>query len=163
MVDKAGNTKLFDGSGRLTEIRSNTSNDRITLAYNGTLLSTITDGSGQVITITRNAENKVTAITDPYGRAVIWSYSDEKTMRLTYPDTKTIQFNYDNNRLSQITQRDGAKIKFTYPITGLTSHINRVSELRELSTSNSVGSIFAFDYSQGNATRITDSEGGKYE
>ena len=76
MVDKAGNTKLFDGSGRLTEIRSNTSNDRITLAYN----ATITDGSGQVITITRNAENKVTAITDPYGRAVIWSYSDEKTM-----------------------------------------------------------------------------------
>ena len=160
LTDKQKNKKTFTSGGRLLSVQSNQSNDKITYTYAGDMyLSKITDGSGHTISITRNENNAITAITGSLGTTNFY-YSGSKLVQIKYPDSKSIYFTYDSAyRLISVTSRDGSKIEYSYSTVGDTANQHRVAGVVEKSSSNVSGNYINFEYNPGNFTKVTDNDG----
>src|ERR1019366_1919787 len=85
-------------------------NNVTTLSYSAGNLTAITDTFGRTLTLTYNANNHLSSVTDPLGRVTVFSYdaSGAQLVRITDPLGKTTNYSY--NGLHQVTSmidRDG--------------------------------------------------------
>ncbi|MBI5055220.1 MAG: RHS domain-containing protein [Nitrospirae bacterium] len=79
-------------------------------------LTSVIDRNGNRITLTRGTNNKLTQITDPYGRTITVSYnpsSSTKITSITLPDGNTINYAY-GTYLNKVTYPDNSYRDYEY-------------------------------------------------
>jgi len=114
ITDKKSNKLKFTKNGYLWTI-TDSNNNTMTLAYDGTVLKSVTDGSGRKTTFEVLSNGYLTGIIDPAGRKTSFAYNGTQLSKITYPDGKSTSFSYDSNsKLISITNYDGYKITYTY-------------------------------------------------
>ncbi len=91
-------------------------------------LQTITDRNGNTITLTY-AGGELTAVTDPYGRAIHYTYNATGHLtKETDPLGRTTTFTYDSSgrHLSKVTDPDGKTTQYTYnALNQMTTKVDR--------------------------------------
>ncbi|HEX3150378.1 MAG TPA: RHS repeat-associated core domain-containing protein [Gemmataceae bacterium] len=165
-------TLVSDFEGRTASLRDNTGSDlRMSFDASGRVARTET-AAGQIWTQVRNDDGHVTAITDPLGHTVQYSYQDN--FLTGYTDARGFNTSYQidatGNRIA-IAHPGGGTEKFIYDPAGvLVESINRRGNAVQTIT-NADGQItrriFAdgshTDYvldPRGNVASVTDSVGG---
>ncbi|MEK7205207.1 MAG: DUF6531 domain-containing protein, partial [candidate division NC10 bacterium] len=81
------------------------------------LLVSQSDRNGNTVLITRDSQGRVTALTEPRGRALTFSYSGTNLRidRITDPLGRTVQYAYDGQgRLMSVTDPAGGVTQYTY-------------------------------------------------
>src|SRR5262249_16287377 len=87
----------------------------------GSMLTSITDANGNVITLTRNfgAPFDVTEVADPVGRTLQLDYDAAGHITsITDPIGRTVSYTYANGLLDTFTNLLGKKTKYTYTAKG---------------------------------------------
>lgn len=165
LTDKQNNKKVFDSGGKLIEIYSNQSTDKIRLTYDsGGYLTKVTDGAGQEITFGRNSNHAVTSITSALGTTTFGFYGANLTS-ITYPDGEHTYISYyDDGRFRIIDNRDGSSVYYEYPTTGSDADKSRVVRVTERSDypasgGRQDGNYLTFSYDSGNFTQVIDKQG----
>ncbi len=113
--------EVYNGDGQLLSI-TNRDGQSITLSYTLGLLSSVTHFSGRVLTLTRDASDRVASLTDPAGNVYTYDYDVNGMLEfVTFPDdtpgTSTdnpqIQYHYedinDNALVTGITDELGVR------------------------------------------------------
>ncbi len=141
----------FDSAGKLTAFADRNGNVA-TLAYNGSLLTTVTLPDGRAVTFSYNASNRLAQVTDPLSRTVQFTYNASGDL-ITVNDVRgfVTSFVYDtSHRLTFITDANGHTfVQNTYDAGG------RVT--RQLDAQNNPTT---FGYDQANRrTAVTDTLG----
>ena len=124
---------IFNTGGKLTKIKSIDSVSSISITYSDGLVSKITDGSGDSITITRNSNGTVKSISDPYSRKINFTYTGNDLTKITFYDNTAINISYQNNLLTDFWSVDGYKSHVTY-ITTTSNIVNNKVESIELNS-----------------------------
>ncbi len=138
--------------------------NRITAGYNGTLLTSLTDSSGQWIDLNYNSSGRVTKLTNSAGQTTAYSYDSTNqfllsaTQYLSAGDTVgyTTSYTYDTsaanavlaNTLLSVTAPDGTQQSFSYDNEG------RLSQ----SYLNGGAQTMTYAYSEGQVT-ATNADG----
>ena len=163
-------TDLSFSGATLTKETNNT----ITLRYkNGTiwrfspsarvvgfrLLSAIIDTNGNQLTIERNANDKITRITEPSGRSLNFTITNNRISEVTDPIGRSVKYAYNTNGLlSAITDAAGGVTRYTYDSAGriltITDPKNIVFNSNEYSSvsgrilkqTEADGSVWKFQY-----------------
>jgi YD repeat-containing protein len=109
----------FDPQGHMTSVRER-NGQGLTLAYNGSKLTTITDSAGMSITLTYDANNLLTGLSLPLGRSITYGYTSGRLTSVTDPRGKVTSYTYDaNGLLNKITDpRLNALVQNTYGSDG---------------------------------------------
>lgn len=151
--DKYGNSKTFTKNGNvfyLTKIR-NLKNKEITISYDSSKVSSITDAAGKQITITYN-DNSI-FINSPVNNTVLTLTNGKLTSIEDNFGTVFITYN-NNNIINLITDINSKKIGFEYydviPY--------RVKKVIEYGTNNNIGKTLNFNYGF-EVTQINDNKG----
>lgn len=79
-------------------------------------LTSIIDRNGNTTQLTYDGQNRLTTVTDPAGRTLVFSYPDSNS-RLVSTVTSlagTVTYAYDGDRLQKVTQPDGTFATFEY-------------------------------------------------
>jgi RHS repeat-associated protein len=102
----------FNTFGRLTRVEDHNGN-ALTFTYQQIgqpgdpgfklLLISVTDANGRVTTLTYNADNRCSSITDPAGRSVQFIYTGARLTSVTLPDGSVIGYTYGTNIITRIT------------------------------------------------------------
>ncbi len=163
MKDKSGNTMTFvkyssGNKWHLSEIKATNNNSiKLTLSTsnNQYLISAVTDGAGDKITLTYSSGN-LQKITDVAGRITSYSYdSSGRLTTITYPDNKTATYSYGSkNELTKVKDIDNSHLDYSY----YSGNVYRVKSITEYGTDNSVGNSLTIEYGN-NLTKFTDNEG----
>lgn len=151
--DKYGNSKTFTKNGNvfyLTKIR-NLKNKEITISYDSSKVSGITDAAGKQITITYN-DNSI-FINSPVNNTALTLTNGKLTSIEDNFGTVFITYN-NNNIINLITDINSKKIGFEYydviPY--------RVKKVIEYGTNNNIGKTLNFNYGF-EVTQINDNKG----
>ena len=150
LTENASGTKqVFSSAGTLLRQEDRNGN-RISYAYTGGRLTSITDTQGRAVTVARNANATVSSITDLTGRRVSYAY-DASLNLLQFTDAagKRVQFAYSvgSNNLTQITDAESEKTTITYDANRRVTSIARDN-----------GATTRFAYNSG-STVVTDPRG----
>lgn len=106
----------FNTFGRLTRVEDHNGNALIfTYQQIGQpgdpgfklLLISVTDANGRVTTLSYNADNRCSSITDPVGRSVQFTYTGSRLTGVTLPDGSVISYTYGTNIITRITTPTG--------------------------------------------------------
>ena len=112
----------FDSSGRhLNTLHALTGAMLYQFNYDGNgFLVSVTDGSGNVTTIERDAEGNATAIVSPYGqRSVVGLDANGYFRSIRNPASETVEFSYtDDGLLTTMTTPRNHSYRFTYDALG---------------------------------------------
>lgn len=155
--DKKDNLLIFVPGGYLYQMRDSNGNT-ITLSYNGTILSKITDGTGRVILLDSTPEGYLLGITDPSKRRISFAYSGTQLTKITYPDNKYTIYNYDsNNNLKNVINYDGLKLTYDY-YTASPYKVKKISSSNNISETQGGQLNITYGY---NTTTFTDAKGRK--
>ena len=153
----SGDVENFDASGRLvSEVDAN--GNRISYAYSGGDLTSITDTQGRVTTLAYDPSCLlVSSITDPSGRVHRYAYDPLMCGVTSYTDPagKVTRYAHDatGTLIRQITDPRGNVTKLAYDWEKRVTSIVRV-------TLNGTGPTTTFTYNAGN-TVVTDPNGNK--
>ena len=165
-----GNVRCFYSSDYNAELKN-----RIKVFYNslsGGVINYIEDGVGRQTHFTYYSDDKIERITDPSGRSIVFTYSNNNISNLLtkieYPDGTYTGFAYTSSKLFKIRARNGMRIKYTYLNTGYDVVKSRVVGIEEYNrndtgsyASENIGNSLTIDYSKMNRTRFTDNRGRK--
>jgi RHS repeat-associated protein len=141
------------------------------------LLVSQTDRNGNTVFITRDSQGRVTALTEPAGRQLTFSYTGTtlRIDRITDPLGRTVQYTYDGQgRLTGVTDPAGGITQYTYDanhrlltitdprnITFLTNGYD--AQGRVIRQTQADGGVFAFEYTMAGgfitSTKVTDPRG----
>ena len=143
-------------------------NNTITYTYTDGNVTSITDGSGRVTTITyytkSNGDKRVSKITRPDGKNIVFSYTDSEFDKIHYlylADDKVSRFFYDNSGLLTTiehgyfdngTYKKSDTVKFTYSN-------GQVTKVTEYASNNTEGNYLNIAYGNDNTTVFTDRKG----
>ncbi|MEL4106285.1 kelch repeat-containing protein [Oscillospiraceae bacterium WX1] len=134
----SGNTFQINGDGTYTAMDSRstlvknadntytlTTKDQYTYGFNSSgYLTSMKDRNGNTITITLDASNKPTQITDQVGRVTTIGYTNNKISSITDPAGRVVTYNYDaNNRLYQVIDPNGSSTYYYYGSNGFISTV----------------------------------------
>ena len=164
-----GNIRCFYSSDYNADL-----NNRIKVFYNTLndgIIKYIKDGVGRKTSFTYDSNNKITEISDPSGRTIVFTYAENATnllSKISYPDGTYTSFLYTTSKLYKIRSRDGMRLKYTYPDTGTAAAKSRVIGIAEYNRNDggaysdaNIGNSLTIDYSKMNRTRFTDNQGRK--
>jgi RHS repeat-associated protein len=97
------------------------SGDQESYNLNGQLTS-ITLRGGEIITLTYNATNYLSTVSDPFGHTLTFTWNtsyEPQVSSITDPRGGTISYTYDTkDNLSTVTYQDGKSIQYKYTLTG---------------------------------------------
>jgi len=97
---KEGNlTYKFGSDGKLVQI-SDANGNTLNLTYTGGLLTQVSNNFGKSLSIQYNGENRISSITDPSNKSVIYEYTSGDLTKVTYPDTNFIRYVYSNHSMT---------------------------------------------------------------
>lgn len=140
----------FDSTGKWTSIKDR-NNNTTTLSYTGGRLTTVTDPGGRSLTITYNADNRISGVSDGTGRSVGYAYTDGDLTTITDPMGETVSYQYVGHLLTQGTDAKGnVFVRNTF------DQFARVTG--QLDAAGGQTTI-AYDTPGAGATRITDQRG----
>ena len=158
-----GQKSVFLSDGRL-QVIANAMDQKVSLAYSGLNLSTVTDGAGRQLVFSYSGST-ITAITGPEG-TVSFTYSNGELIKVSFPDGTSIDLTYHTviadsktyHRLSLVFGRDGGKLIYVYqyyanPIPP--QQATRVMSAGEYATDLTSGNSITMDYSKQNETKVT--------
>lgn len=122
------------------------------VSYIGTQITTISDKTGNIISVGCNDNKFVDEIKDPSNRITTFEYdSSNRVTKVNYPGNKYAAFTYlPNGLIETISDNDEYKIKFTYDGNGTKS----VSSVQEYGKGNALGQKITFDRTNYNETII---------
>jgi len=84
------------------------------------LLSTITTRAGLVTTLTYNNNNRLVAVTGPFGHTLTFATSGGRVVQMTVPDGGTYSYAYSaSGNLTSVTYPSGAQRQYLYEIASL--------------------------------------------
>lgn len=164
MKDKGDNIIRFERrtvAGRylwhLKEIEDNNGN-KITLTFletepNDFVISKITDGVGQEITLQYNGYY-LSKMIGPDGKTMEYTYSVGTLYEIYYPDGQETMLDYNGNLLTMIIKQDGTSTKYEY----YSETTNRIKKVSEYSDSLTIGNSLEISYSN-SLTTFTDNKG----
>jgi RHS repeat-associated protein len=157
LKDKGGNELSFSSTGYLTVIKDNNGNI-ISLVYTGTILNSVVDGIGRVISFKLDEQSRLSGITDPSGRITTYSYdTSNRLSQITYPDGKYSLYSYDTrNNITSVTNFDGYKMTYTYYDVAP----YRMKRIQESHVNGTLGEELNIAYGY-NLTSFTDSKNRK--
>jgi RHS repeat-associated protein len=141
------------------------------------LLVSQTDRNGNTVLIARDSQGRVTALTEPAGRQLTFSYTGTilRIDRITDPLGRTVQYTYDGQgRLTNVTDPAGGSTQYTYDanhrlltitdprgITFLTNEYDSAG--RVIRQTQADGGVFTFEYTMAGgfitSTKVTDPRG----
>jgi len=141
------------------------------------LLVSHSDRNGNTLTITRDSQGRVTALTEPAGRQLTFSYTGTNLRidRITDPLGRTVQYTYDGQgRLTSVTDPAGGVTQYTYDanhrlltitdprnITFLTNEYDSAG--RVIRQTQADGGVWTFSYTTSGSfisqTVVTDPRG----
>ena len=160
ITDKTGNKMVFNSSGKLVKIE-NTDGVTNVVAYDSSgRISTITDGAGRVYAFAytdTTAASTISSITDPAGRATLFTYSGGTLTNITFPDSKAISISYNSSLLEYIEGIDTTSLVYACYKSTASAPIDYIS----VGTSTSSLEKYSFSYTQ-NETTVTDLRGRSY-
>ncbi len=112
----------FDSTGKHQEtINALTGEIIYTFSYDATtgLLTGVTDGDGNITTLTRDSMGDITSITAPYGQTTDFALDAEGYVEtITNPNGEVTAFTYDNGLMQTFTDAKGNTSTFTYDTDG---------------------------------------------
>jgi RHS repeat-associated protein len=116
-----GTLTVFNPNGTLDYVQD-TNGNRITSGYTDGLLTSLTDSSGQSLSIGYNSEGLISTVTDSFGRTTTYTYdpTDQYLMAVTGFNGQTTSYTYDTsseagqNALTSIAFPGGTHQYFTY-------------------------------------------------
>jgi RHS repeat-associated protein len=112
---KEGSIHRFSSAGKLTSI-TDRNNVQTVLQYVSGVLSTVTDASGRVLTVTTNGSGRVTALSDSMGNIANYTYgASQQLLSAEFPDGSKFQFAYGSSANGPV-------------ITSVTDALNNVLE-----------------------------------
>ncbi len=168
IIDNGSTTQTYEltsNGGKLLSEKDEY-NNTITYTYTDGNATSITDGSGRVTNLTyytnSNGDKRVSRITRPDGKSVIFSYTSDEYDKIHYlylTDDKVSRFFYDSsNRLTTIEHgyfdngnyKKQDTIKFTYSDKG------QVTKITEYGSDNTEGNYLNINYGNDNTTVFTD-------
>ena len=121
----------YDKTGRLLVIEDDDGN-RITRAYNGQNLASITDAAGNITAFSYDAADRLVLVEQPNGGEIGYSYNATGDLiAITDPLGNVTQFAYDEmGRMVTETDPLGAVTSYTYDAVGnIASVTNRLGEI----------------------------------
>jgi YD repeat-containing protein len=140
-----GSIVLHEGNG-----------NKVTFGYIGDNLTGIYDPAGRITTLSYDANNHLTSVTDPNGNAYTFINSGNTLASVVYPDGGTWRYTYDANAF-MFTKTDPLGATTTYAYDD--SH-------RVTSSTDPEGKVRQIAYPQGtetNTTAITEKDGGVWQ
>jgi RHS repeat-associated protein len=140
----------FSGSGRLESIVDRNGNET-TLAYEEGHLTTISDPSGQHLTLAYNGAGEVESVEDPMGHLTSYTYEGGELKTVTMPGEAEPRwgFEYDpSHRLTKMTDGRGGETVNEYDGSG-----------RVISQTDPAGRTTAFDYAPFHTTVTNEATG----
>jgi len=149
--DKKDNVMTFNSSGNLSSMKDVNGNT-MTITYSGNQITKVTDGGGNVITLTESTSgsNYLSYMTDAAGRKTTFIFTDGLLMEVRYPDGSSSTYTYgDNEELLSATSIGGQSLSFGY--TSKSKGL-RVISVKEKGSSGSAGQQMSMDYSKYNET-----------
>lgn len=167
-IDNSSATQTYEltSSGGKLLSEKDEYNNTLTYTYTDGNVTSITDGSGRVTHITyytnSNGDKRVSKITRPDGRSVIFSYTSSEYDKINYlylADGKVSRFYYDSSNLltsveqgyfeSEIYKKQDT-VKFTYNSDG------QVTKITEYGSDNTLGNCLDIVYGNDNTTTFSD-------
>ena len=141
------------------------------------LLVAQSDRNGNTLSITRDAQGRVTALTEPRGRQLTFSYTGTNLRidQITDPLGRTVRYTYDaQGRLERVTDPAGGLTQYTYDanhrlltitdprnITFLTNEFDAQGRVSRQTQAD--GGVFTFEYAVSGgfitSTKVTDPRG----
>ncbi|WP_373543571.1 Calx-beta domain-containing protein [Chamaesiphon sp.] len=147
-----GTTLAFRTDGKLDFI-TDTNNNKVTVGYTSSQLTSLSYSNGDVITFAYNAQGRVREVTDQYGEKTSYTYdaAGEKLLSIT-DNSGTTSYTYETagakaNAIKSITFADGTQTLYEYDATG------RISKL-----SNGTNFV-TYSYDTAGGVTITDGNG----
>lgn len=108
---------LFDGTGRLLEIRDNNDNV-LSMTYSGGDLTQISHSNGDAFHLIYSA-GRLTTLTDHTGRQTHYTYVDGRLSTVTHPDLGETHYTYTADQaVETVTHPDGTQTRYTYDTMG---------------------------------------------
>ena len=107
----SNNVEVYDSVGKLLSV-TEPSGQVMTMTHNGNgLVDTVTDHFGGVISFTYNVDNMVDTMTDPDSQVYTYAYdTNDNLTSVTYPDTTIKQYHYEDtnfpNHITGITDEN---------------------------------------------------------
>ncbi|MBD2413823.1 hypothetical protein FACHB389_24300 [Nostoc calcicola FACHB-389] len=97
LQEKDGTVRVFRTDGKLSYIQDS-SNNRITLGYTGSQLTSLTHSNGNKFTLTYNSQGRINQLTDQAGRITTYSYDStgDRLLSVVGPDGTT-SYTYDSS------------------------------------------------------------------
>ena len=136
--DKSGEQLIFDGAGKLIEIK---------------------DTHGDSILITCDSEYKITKITDGAGRVYTLTYSGNNISTITAPDNQSVQLIYNDNNLTRIDYYNDNTLLGSTVFTYFNGYLYQTKTVQKdgttynneyvTSTHNSSGKVLNLKYEKG--------------
>jgi len=141
------------------------------------LLVSQTDRNGNTVFLTRDSQGRVTALTEPAGRQLTFSYTGTtlRIDRITDPLGREVRYSYDaQGRLETVTDPAGGVTRYTYDSNhrlltltdprGITFLINEYDSAGRVSRQTQAdGGVFILDYTVTGgfitSTKVTDPRG----
>jgi RHS repeat-associated protein len=154
-----GQVTAYNPDGSLAYVQD-TNGNRITAAYAGGRLTTLTHSSGQSLTLTYNAAGLVSTITDSVGRATTYTYDATNQYLTTVVgfDGRTTQYTYDTganpttaHALLTVTHPDGTHDFYAYDARGHLTDAHRDGNAEDTTFTYTAGAVAVAD-ALGNAT-----------
>ncbi|MFH0981363.1 MAG: RHS repeat-associated core domain-containing protein [Planctomycetota bacterium] len=90
--EKDGLTWRFDGTTGLLSYLEEPNGNRLTLAYAGNLLATVTHSNGQSLGLAYDGQGRITELTDPAGRPIAYTYDGEHLASVTHPGGRVTSY-----------------------------------------------------------------------
>jgi RHS repeat-associated protein len=164
LTDASQTQYLFTSTGSLSQMLDPHGNITA-IAYNGSYPVSMTDASGRKLTFIRDANNRISQVTDPANRTIDYSYSGNGDLiRVTKKDATdavlaTVSYEYEtNHHLKSIIDPNGNIKTITYTTDGkvaaLSSPITIQGEVQTAKTT------FTYDTTN-RLTTVTDPKGVK--
>ena len=119
LTETDGTLYAFRSNGMLNYVRD-TDGNRITAGYTGSLLTSLTQSSGQSLTIAYNASGLIQTITDPAGGRTTFTYDANADLTsVTDYNGQVTSYSYNTaHALTSITNPDGTRQYFSYDSEG---------------------------------------------
>jgi RHS repeat-associated protein len=95
LTRKDNTTCRFNPLGRLLSIKDLNDN-QITLAYDGDLLTAVSNNFGREITLTYNPNNKIETVSDPEGNTYTLTYTGDNLAGMAAPDGHLTEYLYED-------------------------------------------------------------------
>ena len=157
--EQGGFTTAFRADGKLDYVKD-TQGNRITCSYSGGLLTDLIHSSGRSLHLAYNAAQRLTQITDAYGRKTVYGYdaSNEHLTSVQYYNGQRVAYAY-NTGPGEATQHALRRVE--YPGGEVVAH-GYDAQGRLSSTNNGTPGVTTLSYGEGGEIHLRNALGGDY-